>query len=985
MRHIGVPRHELFALLGGMLLCFAPATYAFEIPPHMELTRTALGNVHETISGRQVTFSDRAIQQICDANEATDGILNGSAALYHPERHFTNERFPAASQRLMDIKQQILDALRAQRPDGPHARELFGTAIHAVQDFYAHSNWVELGNTGFNNALGRSVMPAANADDHPCPTNHNPLGPNGGGTLTSGYYLNKCGCDLSLVPAGKCLHGTYFSGFFSNACRPFCDGINKDRPEEDGYTAAHSAAADATADYLEQILSQIRGNDKAVAAFLDVRGTLAFIVDDTGSMGEEIDGVKSVINQIIAIVSTDPDLRPDEYMLVRFGDPDVGAPFQTQDPGALLGAVSGLFPHGGGDCPELSQTGLLNAVNAGFPFSKMFLFTDATAKDPGAASSAILTAQDKSTEFYYALTGSCSPIDPAYIRGAHETGGQLFLINQFEIPQLVDLFLPRLSSNLSRIRSEDGTLTGPRLYDFPVDGTVTKLIVSLAAGSASMTLTDPSGATVTTSTPGAHLTALTGLQIWTITGPAVGLWHVSLTGANTFDLVIDANSGIEFRRFAFVTPNDDPHGGLLPRSGQPARGEEAYASAIVFGPIGATSFSLLDASGAVVGAPALARNTPSTDPLAFVGTVSVPAVPFHVVATGLASDGTAFRREFPTQFTPQVVTLAVTGPGNVLVAAGVHVDLAFVVHNLSSGSLPLTFTATDVRGYGKTVSPTSATVPPNDSATVTVGVDVASNASPGDTDPVTLVASSPSDPTIANSATVTLQVGTNSPPDCSGMAAFQPQMWPPNKKFTTFDLASYGRVTDPDGDALTWQILGVTSDETNSGPGPDFQITGPSTVMLRADRADSGDGRVYTVSFSVSDGNGGSCTGTFEVGVPHDLRPASGPPKVVPVWTEAALARDGWVLWAQPSPSHGPVVIGLAIRDPRHVGEASLTVNDVAGRTVRTWSLGHLAVGTMKVTWDGADDRGNTVRPGVYYLALRVGDTQTVRTHVVTR
>jgi hypothetical protein len=43
-----------------------------------------------------------------------------------------------------------------------------------------------------------------------------------------------------------------------------------------------------------------------------------------------------------------------------------------------------------------------------------------------------------------------------------------------------------------------------------------------------------------------------------------------------------------------------------------------------------------------------------------------------------------------------------------------------------------------------------------------------------------------------------------------------------------------------------------------------------ATAMLRAERAGTGDGRVYHVSFTARDGRGGQCGGTVKVCVPHD-------------------------------------------------------------------------------------------------------------------
>jgi hypothetical protein len=89
-------------------------------------------------------------------------------------------------------------------------------------------------------------------------------------------------------------------------------------------------------------------------------------------------------------------------------------------------------------------------------------------------------------------------------------------------------------------------------------------------------------------------------------------------------------------------------------------------------------------------------------------------------------------------------------------------------------------------------------------------------------------------------------------------------------------LISLTGATDPDGDVVTLTVTGVTQDEPLNGLGdgdtsPDA-TPGPASnqVNLRAERSGTGDGRVYRIGFSGSDGRGGSCTGTATVGVPHD-------------------------------------------------------------------------------------------------------------------
>ena len=82
-------------------------------------------------------------------------------------------------------------------------------------------------------------------------------------------------------------------------------------------------------------------------------------------------------------------------------------------------------------------------------------------------------------------------------------------------------------------------------------------------------------------------------------------------------------------------------------------------------------------------------------------------------------------------------------------------------------------------------------------------------------------------------------------------------------------------ITDPDGDAVTVTVTGITQDEPTNGLGdgdeaPDGYGVGTAQVSLRAERSGSGNGRVYPIAFTASDGKGGTCEGAVTVGVPHD-------------------------------------------------------------------------------------------------------------------
>lgn len=125
---------------------------------------------------------------------------------------------------------------------------------------------------------------------------------------------------------------------------------------------------------------------------------------------------------------------------------------------------------------------------------------------------------------------------------------------------------------------------------------------------------------------------------------------------------------------------------------------------------------------------------------------------------------------------------------------------------------------------------------------------------------------------------VLIHVIVNQPPDCSEAVPSVLKLWPPNHQWVPIDILG---VTDPDGDPITVTIEAIWQDEPVNTVGegnftPDGTGIGTSTALLRAERSGTkkvpGDGRVYHLKFSASDGRGGTCWGEVLVGVPHDVK-----------------------------------------------------------------------------------------------------------------
>jgi hypothetical protein len=114
------------------------------------------------------------------------------------------------------------------------------------------------------------------------------------------------------------------------------------------------------------------------------------------------------------------------------------------------------------------------------------------------------------------------------------------------------------------------------------------------------------------------------------------------------------------------------------------------------------------------------------------------------------------------------------------------------------------------------------------------------------------------------------RVDVNEPPDCSGVTASRTVLTTVNRRLVPIALDG---VTDVDGDPTTIAIDGVTQDEPVTGRGdptsPDAIDEGDGELRVRAERNPHGDGRVYRIAFTATDGHGGSCSGTATVSVPR--------------------------------------------------------------------------------------------------------------------
>jgi hypothetical protein len=125
-RHFCFVCHLLASALVLAVLMGRPA-HAFDKEVHLDITSSVL---------RARMYDAAAIAGISEGNLLTD-----KDEFHHSPAHFDSEKFAAGSARLNEKLAKALAHLAACERD--KALEEIGRCLHAIQDFFAHSNYIE--------------------------------------------------------------------------------------------------------------------------------------------------------------------------------------------------------------------------------------------------------------------------------------------------------------------------------------------------------------------------------------------------------------------------------------------------------------------------------------------------------------------------------------------------------------------------------------------------------------------------------------------------------------------------------------------------------------------------------------------------------------------------------------------------------------------------------------------------------------------------
>lgn len=147
----------------------------------------------------------------------------------------------------------------------------------------------------------------------------------------------------------------------------FHAGINKDSlscqwsPHSDLHTVAVDAAIAGSIQYIEDLKAKV--SDDELRMLFGVGRVFAFVMDTTGSMAEIQASVAQIAVSIANSLSSN-EQGVGSFIISPFNDPGTGPVTVIITIDDFTAYMDALPASGGGDCPEYSMTGILNALEA---------------------------------------------------------------------------------------------------------------------------------------------------------------------------------------------------------------------------------------------------------------------------------------------------------------------------------------------------------------------------------------------------------------------------------------------------------------------------------------------------------------------------------------------------------------------------------------------------------------------------------------------
>ncbi|XP_052084364.1 von Willebrand factor A domain-containing protein 7-like [Mytilus californianus] len=649
--------------------------------------------------------------------------------------HCNSEQIELANIHILQLRKQIGQLAQSSGPDLSFIRDLIGKCLYTIQAFYSGTNWVEMnGNTVYRDfgVPNKTLMAVADTTVDTCRDCDN-----------SGSDLNSCKNNLLIndlltsgyqtghdiqppyktsgdMDKGKCGFGG--SSDTENGQRTGTGGINKDRldpkysPHHHLHYQAFFAARKATEQFLIDpeigIINELQNDIFAEVFNLKEKhkASLAFVIDDTGSMGNNIAQVQDACVDIITDV-LDSTNEPSDYILVTFNDPDTHIHRLTTTNGLeMIEKLESLIVYGGGDCPEYAMSGLMKGIELCREHSILFFFTDAPAKDESDRQAVIDAANAKHIQLMIFLqedlckkrkkretgrwkreTGSA-----VYYAIAEATGGKVYQISTSEIADVMKhITQDLLPSATAVINVFNLDTTTDDFVTFPVDNMITNMKVTVlgAASTAEVDVHSPLGSVLTSSSTQVLFESPNKVVV-TVASPTPGMYTLSRTGNNHWSVNITAQSANDFD---YTITKEAGDGYLYKVLGNPIIGETYTIFLTVYNlPENATVTTILLTEGS--GSKNLFNLTqmPSDFDSTYFTTALLISELYQISIHGTDDNGTTWMRTSPYTISPVNVRLTLSSTPDLYI--NTFQNVSYILEN--KGTTNETFTATLVDNRG---------------------------------------------------------------------------------------------------------------------------------------------------------------------------------------------------------------------------------------------------------------------------------------------
>ncbi|XP_063870578.1 uncharacterized protein LOC135105872 [Scylla paramamosain] len=660
------------------------------------------------------------------------------------------------------------------------ARQLLGTSLNSIQDFYSQTTWVELGRDGALEGLGlpgSDLGEVAGPSDPTCTDCASTTGecrdnviP--GSLLSSGYYeYDAFGAADFIVhkpkDAGKCSHGSVMD---SSVTKAATGGINKETssPCFSPHHHLHQQAVEAAISASELYLSHLRDSigDEHFHNLLDLYpgSALSIIIDTTGSMTYEIAAVKEQSRLIVE--KTHPEL----YVLVPYADPGYGPVTETSNSAEFLEELDKLEAFGGCCClEEKFWHGLQLALAYTPDYSNIYCFTDAGANDAELMESVLALAISKHCKVTIVHSNNerskaseetqASDCVGYEVSGVEEykqlailTGGTFVEIDKFDVDDVLGIMNEGVQENEVTLRVLD-KVVGRQNLSFPVDDSISLFGVVLSGDIQHAVLSHSAGIsynlmnqeTLEGSERVEIVSYTTSFKSIRFNNQSIGEWTLKLDGESSeFTVAVTAISSLSFLAEFCELELSPPRPGYRVVLGYPISALQYYIEVTLIGYVetqvqSVSGITFVTEKGE---AKSQTKYHGPVDDHFYVLSEPFPSEPCYVQVDGVLHSGQTFSRIFPTMVTSVQCSVELVVDKSVMAAhAGQKATAYFIVENYGPDATFDLF-ATDEKKFVSHWSPKTSSIPHMGSINVTVVYGVPESAVAGHVSTVTLTAKS---------------------------------------------------------------------------------------------------------------------------------------------------------------------------------------------------------------------------------------------------